>query len=268
MNKIVCFVDEAELNLFLDGELAAARQAALGEHIELCFECSAKYSAARGLKDMMCRACGNAKAPAFLRERIMSQIESAPAGRASGFREAVKNILIVRPLLPIGMAVALVAALFSVVLLRPSSSGAMRLVSEMVHEHDEYIEGFITDKGIQSADPQEVRKWMAVNSEMKIDLAQCDKFPSLVGACEIENLGRDVTCLFFDQGEKRVSLFMMRAGAADTPPGRPMKVKDKSLYCGSYTGSNYVLWSEGGVIWIMVSRLPEETLIRLAENLI
>ena len=145
---------------------------------------------------------------------------------------------------------------------------AMKLVNEMVHEHNEYIAGFESDNGIQSADPQEVVQWIAVNSDMKINLARCDKSPSLVGACEIEEDGRNITCLFFDRGEKRISLFMLHSGAGAMPEAKTMKVKDKSVYFGSCTGNNYILWSDGGVVSILVSRLPENSLIDMAENLI
>jgi anti-sigma factor (TIGR02949 family) len=268
MTKTVCFVDEAELNLFLDNELPSSRQSALGEHLGHCSNCSTKYDIVRGLKDIVRKVSRDNKAPLALRVQILSRIESAPPKPASSFWEAAKNIFIFRPLLPIGIAVGLVAAFFSVVLLRPSSSGAMKLVNEMVHEHNEYIAGFESDNGIQSADPQEVVQWIAVNSDMKINLARCDKSPSLVGACEIEEDGRNITCLFFDRGEKRISLFMLHSGAGAMPEAKTMKVKDKSVYFGSCTGNNYILWSDGGVVSILVSRLPENSLIDMAENLI
>jgi mycothiol system anti-sigma-R factor len=268
MNKIVCFVNEAELNLYLDNELPADRQIALSEHVGGCYECSIRFGVARGLKDIMRRGCGNIKAPGSLRAQIMNQIENIPAERSSSFWEAIKNILIVRPMLPIGVAAMLVVAFFSTILLRPSSSGAMKLVSDMVHEHDEYIEGFETGRGIKSADPQEIRNWIAVNSEMKVDLTRCDKFPSLVGACELDDRDRNVSCLFFDQGDKRVSLFMLRSGPTEMLPGKLMRVNDKPVYCGSYTGSNYLLWVEGDMVSILISKIPEDSLIRMAEYLI
>ena len=268
MPNIVCFVDEAELNLFLDNELPSSRQKALGEHLGRCFVCSIKYDVVHGLKDIVRNVGREVRAPHALRFQIMSQIDTAPAGNVAGFWETARNIFIFRPLLPIGIAVALVAALFSTVLLRPSSSGAMKLVNEMVHEHDEYMAGFQSDNGIQSADPQEISQWIAVNSDMKIDLGRCDKSPALVGACEIDEDGRNITGLFFDQGEKRISLFMLHSGADDMPEAMTMKVKEKSVYFGSSTGNNYVLWSDSGVVCILVSRLPKDSLISMAEGMI
>ncbi len=267
MNKIACFVNDTEVDLYLDRELPSDRARLLDQHLGLCLDCAGRYEIARELKDLVRRACGGAIAPALLRNRIKSGIELTRAG-GRGFWESARDILIIRPLLPIGIAAVLVAILLSTTLFRPKEPSAMNLVDAMVHEHDEYVDGFEADRGIQSADPLEVKQWVTDNSSMEINLPQCDWFSSLVGACRIQERGRDVTCLFFDKGEKRVSLFVLQAGITGQPSGKPAKVKHKSVYCGQSTGNNYVYWLEGDLIRILISKLPEESLIQIAGDLI
>jgi mycothiol system anti-sigma-R factor len=267
MNKLECFVNDAEVDSYMDHELPPDRESLLDKHLGRCFDCAARYQVARELKELVRRACGGAVAPILLRDRITSGIEEARTARR-GFWDFARDFLIVRPLLPIGAAAALVVILLSVALIRSTGPGAMNLVDAMVHEHDEYVNGFETDRGIQSADPQVVRQWIADNSGTEINLPRESWFLSLVGACKIREHGHEVTCLFFDKGEKRVSLFVLQDGITGRPSGKSTMVKDKSVFSGRSTGNNYVYWLEGNCIRILVSKLPEESLIRMAGDLI
>jgi len=268
MTKIDCFVNELELNLYLDLELPSRRKTALEEHLASCRSCSLRFAVARGLKNLLRESCKDAAAPPILKEQVISLIHEAPEARPRDFWGIAKSIFTGRPLLPIGIAVVVIAVFFSIVLLNPSSSGGMKLVTDLVHEHNEYNGGADLEHGIRSADPQEVRNWLAANSDMNINLSKCDKFPSLIGACETDERGRNVTCLFFDRGDERVSLFVYRSRFGDIPQAKLVKLKDRSIYCGSCTGNNYVLWSNDGLICILVGKLPEESLIEMAESLI
>lgn len=267
MNKDICFVDEFELNLYLDRELGADRQQALDDHIIGCSDCSLRHLIVRHLKGRVRDCIREAKAPVSMGQQILERIESLPDGGVSdiwGFiGSAIKN----RPLLPIGIAAALVVGFLSTILLRPSTSNTMELVSAMVQEHDEYIEYFKTDRGIVSADPIEVAQWLSENGGVSLKLSNCGKLPSIAGACSINEGGKDVACLFFDKGEKRVSFFMALGDTRNVKGCKILELKDKRVFCGRNTGSNYALWEVDGHIYILVSKLPEESLIQIAENL-
>jgi mycothiol system anti-sigma-R factor len=274
MNKAICFVDEFELNVYLDRELSSNRQHALDNHLRFCEDCSARYNIAHGLKRLLRDSASNTRAPEFLRDQILGQIESAPQEGPSRFWEIARNVIIGRPLLPIGVAVLLVLVFLSNILLGPTPSNTMELIGAMVHEHDEYIEGFETEKGIESDDPQEVSQWLRSNTDSNFNLSSCGKMPLLAGACAIKERGRSVTCVFFDRGEKRVSLFMVRGKSDELkdgprdPAGKIHQLKEKSFHCGSCTGNNYVIWSNDGIVCLLVSKIPEDSLIRIAEGLI
>ena len=268
MSKTVCFVNEAEIYLFVDRELSSNRQLALNDHLAFCDECAIRFDIARGIRNLLQASCRKIRAPYGLRQQIIDRIDDKALTPGPPFWEYARTIFMGRPLLPIGMAALLVVSLISVILLRPTSSNTMELVSAMVSEHDEYLVSFKTDRGIVSSDLQEVSQWISANTHAEINLSTCGKLPSLAGVCAIKERGKDITCLFFDQGEKRISLFMIPDDAGNPPPGKPIILKGRSLFCGNCTGNNYVMWADKGVVCILVSKLPEESLIKIAENLI
>lgn len=70
MKKNQCFVNEAEICLFLDKEIDKIRGAALVEHIEVCDVCAQKLAAWKELRDLVRRALITSKAPKHLAETI------------------------------------------------------------------------------------------------------------------------------------------------------------------------------------------------------
>jgi anti-sigma factor (TIGR02949 family) len=268
MKKIICFINEEELNLYLDRELPSTRQAALDEHVIACAGCSARYYVSRRLKEIVRNSGRDIKAPAPLRSRIMSRLEDVPSGSPSRIWEFAKSVLVARPFIPIGVGVAAALVFISLSVMRPRPTGTMELINAMVHEHDEYIESFKTDRGIVSTDPDEVSLWLAANTTSEVNLSKCGTLPSLAGACALDEEGLEATCLFFDNGDRRVSLFVLDQTPSDFPAETMYKLKDKSVMCGNNAGNNYVIWADAARIFILVSKLPEESLIRMAEALI
>ena len=70
MKKSQCFVNEAELYLYLDKEIDKIREAALVEHIDVCYDCAQKLTEWKELRNLVRGALISSKAPKHLTDII------------------------------------------------------------------------------------------------------------------------------------------------------------------------------------------------------
>jgi mycothiol system anti-sigma-R factor len=266
VNQRDCFVDEEELYLYLDRELDAGRAAILDDHLVKCGDCAARYGVVSKLKSILRDSRGSVKAPTWLRDKILRGIAAeAPAG--GGFWEHMRNLLRYRPLLPVGAAGFLVVVFLMVIFSQSGHRGTMPFVTEMVHEHYEYLEEPET-LGIMSSDPQEVSSWLAGNSDLRVTLPADSLLPPPGGACVLEHDGKTIGYVFFDFEGKRVSLFIAGNEGGELFGPTIMQHKSISVYCGNCTGMNYALWRSGDLVCVLVGDISEKELFDMAGRFI
>jgi hypothetical protein len=267
MSQGDCFFDDAELNLYLDSELGRERQGTLDTHIISCPVCARRFEVPHNLKIRIKDICGKTRAPESLRDSTIKALENSQAGVFSGFWDAILAAFKGRPLVPVTLAAALVIIFCGALFLKTESSHGESLVSSMVHEHNEYLEEIDADNKIVSTDGPEIEQWIVANSGITLKLPY-DKGFSPCGACAMTEDGRKITGLFFGDSQNRISCFMLPGDISEIGTPGAHKIKDMNLCCGKETGANYIAWSSGQTVFILVSRLPEATLLNLAENLI
>lgn len=267
MEQRECFVNEEELNLYLDGELGGRRQSILKTHLEDCPLCAARYEIAFNLKSAMIKSRDNVVAPPWLKERVLTAIRNEEPVRGGYFWDSVKSLFSGRPLVPISIVAMLVIILASALYYGRPQSGNMPFIQGLVHEHYEYLDEAALF-GIESSDPLEISEWVLSNAGMEIHLPPPSERFLLEGACVLEMDGDAVGYVFFDNEDKRVSLFMLPDRYDYLSGQKTMKVENLSLYCGQCTGMNYVLWENNDVVCVLVGDLPESSLIGLAKSFI
>ena len=84
----------------------------------------------------------------------------------------------------------------------------------------------------------------------------------------LQEEGETIGYVYFDNFDKRVSLFMLNDKYDKLFGQKAMVLGDVSVYCGTCTGMSYVLWKNGDVVCVLVGDLPESSLMGLAENFI
>jgi mycothiol system anti-sigma-R factor len=267
MKNKFCFVDDVELNLFLDFGLEEQRQTELKAHLNTCIDCFIRYSISYDFKKMIHDSCRMAVAPDRLREKITQTLSAAASQPNFILIGYVKRLIFGRPLLPIGIVFSLLLIFGLALHFRPSGdTGASELVKIMIHEHNEYIESFEPERGIRSADPREIANWLAVNGD-GINMP-CDLGLPWFGACSENENGKNLTCLFFDQGSRRVTLFITSDNSSSLDGLKIAHIKDKSLYLGKTINDNYIVWRSDGMFCVLVGCVPEESLLKMAEKII
>lgn len=264
MDKSDCFSNEKELNLYLDNELPGSRKVSLDQHLATCVDCSCQFSFWSTLKNVVQVSCYQVRAPEGLKNRIHDRLSDESAAGIFGFWDRLKMLLAGRPLAPVAAAALLIVVLTFALYFRSPTVPLMPLISDMVGEHIEYVSGKLDEYGIRSTDAREIERWLASNGGLMVKFPDSESLPALSGACILNEDGNTITSVFFDDGEKRVSLFMT-SDVPQKPDGRNiMIVKNVPVHYGRHTGENYAAWNSQGLLWIMVGSLPRESLMRLA----
>jgi mycothiol system anti-sigma-R factor len=267
MEQPDCFTGDEEINLYLDEEMEAGRYSRLKSHLSICRDCSIRFKIAYELKTAVKKSCRETVAPAWLREKILETIRKEEPVRGGYFWESIKSVFSGRPLVPVGIAAALVIVLASAIFYAGPKNGNMPFIKDLVHEHYEYLEEVI-DLGIESQDASVISDWVLANTGMNIKLPPPQESLMPGGACVLEEDDEAIGYVYFDNFDKRISLFMLENKYENLFGQKIMKFDDISLYCGTCTGMNYVLWKNGDVVCVLVGDLPESSLVGLAENFI
>lgn len=267
MSQRDCFVSEEEMYLYLDRELDSRRAVVLDDHLTACGDCAARYGIASTLKSILKNSCDSVKAPSWLKDKIVRGVGTEVSARGGGFWEYMRNQLGSRPLLPVGAAGFLIVVFLLVLFSNTGVRGTMPFVTQMVHEHYEYLEE--PEKlGLFSSDPGEISQWLASNSDLLVTLPSDPSLPPPGGACLLEEEGETIGYVFFDLDGERVSLFMTRAGEKELFGPTRMDQKNISVYCGNCTGMNYAIWQANDLVCVLVGGIPQDVLVRIAGRII
>jgi len=267
MEQRECFTDEEEINLYLDGELEGDRESRLKSHLLTCRMCSSRYEIVLNLKSALKRSCENTSAPPWLRQKILNAIRREKPVIAGFFWESLKSLFSGRPLVPIGIAAMLIVILASALFYGRPRSGNMPFIRELVHDHYEYMEE-AANLGIESGDPVEISEWVFANAGMNVRLPSTSKSLVPGGACVLQENEETIGYVYFNNDDKRISLFMLEDKYDGLFGQKTMKFENISMYCGHCTGMNYVLWESNDVVCVLVGDLPESSLVGLAKGFI
>lgn len=267
MDQRDCFSSEDELNEYLDGETGGTRRADIERHLGVCPDCSLRFDVADRLKIVLGESRSRTVAPAWLKTRILSTIAAEPEIKNGGFWEYMTRIFRIKPLLPITIVTALVILFFTSLFYKTPQRGTMPLVTAMVQEHYEYMEG-PGENGIRSSNLEEISKWMTVNAGINIAVSSDQGLPAPNSACMLKERGETIGYVSFDYQNQKVSLFMIKEKREELFGPQKMDLSDISVYCGKCTGMNYVLWQGDEFVCVLVGDLPQKSLVDLAEKMI
>ncbi len=225
---------EAQLDMYLDGELAAVDARELEAHVAQCPEC-ARFRDAR----LALRAALQTRAPAFpasdtLRERVRAAVRAAAPARAS--RPFGARVLW-RPL-ALAASVAIVA-LGSWRLGQERAAGDI-VTDEVLASHvRSLMPGHLTD--VVSSDQHTVKPWF--NGKLDFSPSVYDfaasGFPLMGGRLDYVG-GRPVAALVYGRRQHLISVFLWPATRGS--PGGPGVATQQGYHLLQWTTPDYVYW--------------------------
>ena len=235
-----CELPRTMIHGYLDGELDAVRAAEFERHLEQCPECVTALESQESLRSSLQRAELYEKAPAELRQKVLSSLRPA-AGPipfvAPRRRAAVGQWL--------AIAAVLLLLLYSGWRLFPGlgqKNDQTALAAQIVDAHLRSLEpGHLTD--VISTDQHTVKPWF----DGKLDFAPpvqdfaADGFPLTGGRLDVVG-GRTVAALVYGRRKHFVNVFIWPSNNPDAPPSS-----------GAQQGYHWITWQKNGMAYWAVS---------------
>ena len=235
-----CELPRTMIHGYLDGELDAVRAAEFERHLEQCPECVTALESQESLRSSLQRAELYEKAPAELRQKVLSSLR--PAAGPIPFVAPRRRAAVAQWL---AIAAVLLLLLYSGWRLFPGlgqKNNQTALAAQIVDAHLRSLEpGHLTD--VISTDQHTVKPWF----DGKLDFAPpvqdfaADGFPLTGGRLDVVG-GRTVAALVYGRRKHFVNVFIWPSSSLDAPPST-----------GAQQGYHWITWQKNGMAYWAVS---------------
>jgi len=249
---MACEQSRTVVHAYLDGELDAVRAAEFERHLENCSECVTALETQESLISAIQRAQLNEPAPATLRQKVLADVHSSGAPRAS------HPLVMPRRRLQFAWLAAAAALLLltyagwrTVPALRAENYQSV-VAAEIVDAHLRSLQpGHLTD--VLSTDQHTVKPWF--NGKLDFsppvqDLAS-DGFPLQGGRLDVVH-GRTIAALVYGRRKHLISVFV-----------QPAHEGEQALRSGSRQGYNWLAWRAAGMEFCAISDVSPADLQQL-----
>jgi mycothiol system anti-sigma-R factor len=237
---VSCELPRTMIHGYLDGELDAVRAAEFERHLEQCPECVTALESQESLRSSLQRAELYEKAPAELRQKVLSSLR--PAAEPIPFVAPRRRAAVAQWL---AIAAVLLLLLYSGWRLFPGlgqKNNQTALAAQIVDAHLRSLEpGHLTD--VISTDQHTVKPWF----DGKLDFAPpvqdfaADGFPLTGGRLDVVG-GRTVAALVYGRRKHFVNVFIWPSSSPDAPPSS-----------GAQQGYHWITWQKNGMAYWAVS---------------
>jgi len=237
---VSCELPRTMIHGYLDGELDAVRAAEFERHLEQCPECVTALESQESLRSSLQRAELYEKAPAELRQKVLSSLR--PAAGPIPFVAPRRRAAVAQWL---AIAAVLLLLLYSGWRLFPGlgqKNDQTALAAQIVDAHLRSLEpGHLTD--VISTDQHTVKPWF----DGKLDFAPpvqdfaADGFPLTGGRLDVVG-GRTVAALVYGRRKHFVNVFIWPSSNPDAPPSS-----------GAQQGYHWITWQKNGMAYWAVS---------------
>jgi anti-sigma factor RsiW len=260
------FCDEAQelITALVDGELSTDERLAIEDHLNICGQCREAVAAERRLKQQSQLAGRAITAPATLRRAVEGRIGARPPVLREGSSGTVArwfSMIGWRPAFALATLLLVTAALVYTQWPAPNIGLAA------LETHVSIFDGKIVP--VRSDNPAAMRDELAraVGERFRpvtLDLSMMKLYPV---SGFVQKIGRREVLVTVYQGEgPAVTCFTFLGSEADAPDGAE-KFYDADMrlnfYSFSRDGVNGLLHREGGVICVVVSKMPAADLLAM-----
>jgi anti-sigma factor RsiW len=231
-----CSSVESLLAATLDGELDPHQQFQIHEHLESCASCTTAYAKLQQLQEDIRHESPYHRAPAPLRQSVLTSIRGTSNSRARHAELPWKWIAIAASIL-------LVLSIGTNVLLsKRDTFGSQLIAQEIMSEH---VRSLLTNHQVDiiSSDRHTVKPWFGGKLDFSPDVKDlaAQGFPLVGGRVDYINR-RPVAALVFLRSQHVINLFTWPAGTSMT--GRR-----------SQNGYHLLTWTKNGMTYWAVSDL-------------
>jgi anti-sigma factor (TIGR02949 family) len=247
-----CHGTLAQLNAFLDNEVAAKDSLAVEQHLRECPACAAQFARERAWREGLRAKADYHAAPESLRRRVRAI--AAPAPASTRVARPPRTVALSWPQLGGALAaVAVLAWTSAVVVLRPPAE--QLAADDMVAAHVQAtLAHRLTD--VDSSDRHTVKPWLSNRLDYSPPVRDfaADGFP-LAGGRIARLFGHDLAALVYRYGDHVIDVFVV-------PESTPLPATLRTV-----RGFNVAQASGGGMRWSAVADVNAEALQALVAKL-
>lgn len=246
----------------IDGEANDAEVVALRKHLHECRDCEAHFEALSILHIRLREELIDSTDPDAVWQRVSAELDAEDARlRQKNTRSSGRGFA--RRWAPLAMAAMLLLAIFM------GSSGpwtstidALPVVTETNRDYETFrVSGRSLD--VSAVRPGEIKKWMA--AKLDFELPSNMSGPAgfkLAGGRLCSFLNRRLAFFQYENGNAGLSLYVMKRAGLDLPAMSDIATVQAPQ------GFTTVIWQHDGLVYLLVSELPENEVQALAEGMI
>ena len=256
------------ITALVDQELSDAERSSVESHLKDCIRCQFVLKQEQALKTAVRMAAASVTAPADLREKILSGMSRIP--EKGGVSEEPESRgwlfqLMSRPAFVFALLLLLFLPTFYLMRLKEPSIPLFALES-----HQKLIEGTLSY--IREENPQELKRYLLRSVDgrfvpMGYDLSMIGLRP--VGGTVQEVAGRKILVTVYEGADFSLTCYTLIGTEKDVAEEATLFVdpdKQINFYSFSRGGVNGVLYRQGDILCILVSKLPVGKLLALARS--
>ncbi len=247
-----CTEFEHHLHPYVDGELEVSETLAAEAHAAECVDCRSLAERERRFRQLLRRQPRESAPPEF-RAAINARLRQA------------ERVAVIRPWLVVP---AVAAAAMLILVLWPAIRPPVPLVSELVDKHIAYAQ-IEQPAEFVSSDRLAVEAWFRQRAALRVTVS--DYSPSgirLVGARLADAGERKAAYILYEKGHTLLSVFMVPASARDAElRGTRVSHRGHDYVTLERKGYRTVSWTDGQVVFGLVSMLDYEALLECADRL-
>lgn len=249
---------------FLDDELPRERVEAIERHLDECLDCRNHATATASLEERLRVCLESGPAPADLWPRIQASLSDRELGAATPKKPPARRVA---QWMWLGAAAAVVVvALFMLrAPMEEADSLDDRLVTLPVHDLATFIAAE-RPLDVASADPEFLRAWFQPKMNFAVPRPPNAHAAELVGGRLCYFLERRVASFMYRHEGRYLSLFVMEEEGLPQPAGERVLFAGHEAVLRDLEGFTHMIWRRSDLLYSLVSDLPRERLIRIAET--
>jgi anti-sigma factor (TIGR02949 family) len=250
---------------YLDGDLEGQELEVFRSHLSSCLNCREHLEKEKALSQLLRRARPLYTAPASLRTRVSTAVESSPSisavtnRLARDFLQPVTKIrsrfLRLPVLVPAALALVLCLAFLPGIV---RNVRAASYAETAVAEHRSYLSGRVP-AGLTSNSPQQVAAWFAGRVPFDFRLPDTETAPKgkavyrLTGASVVNYSGSPAALVMYDTPSEKISLLVDSSKVATVAGGDEVRFGDLIFHYRDESGFRVITWTNHGLSYALVS---------------
>ncbi|MEK7444939.1 MAG: zf-HC2 domain-containing protein [candidate division NC10 bacterium] len=247
-----CREFESRLHPFVDGELDVAETLAAEAHAAECPDCRSRVAGERRFRQLLRRQPRESAPPEF---RALLRARLRRSARVAA----------IRPWLMVPAAAAAAALVWAVL---PGASPSATLVGNLVDKHIAYAQ-IEQPAEFVSTDRVAVEAWFRQRAGLRVTVADFSPAGIRLAGARIAEAGeRKAAHVLYEKGRTLLSVFTVPADVREGElAGTRVTYRGRGYVTQERKGYRTVSWTEGQVVFGLVSMLDYDSILQCADTL-